>query len=67
MTLDPYPRYRWIIQGAVMAVAAVAIGTSVMAAVVRIEPARQAPEPAPVEAAGERDTPVKASRIARGR
>ena len=48
-----------------MAVAAVAIGTSVMAAVARIEPARQAPEPAPLEAAGERDTPVKSSRVAR--
>ena len=66
MTLDPFPRYRWIIQGAVTAVAAVAIGTSVMAAVARMEPARQAPEPAPLEAAGKRDVPVKSWHVARG-
>jgi len=67
MTLDPYPRYRWILQGAVTAVAAVAIGTSVVAAVARIEPARQPPEPVPLEAAGENDAPVKSWRVARGR
>jgi hypothetical protein len=49
-----------------MAVAAVAIGTSIMAAVARMEPARQPPEPASLEAAGERDVPVESWHVARG-
>lgn len=67
MSLDPFPRRRWLIQAFASAVAAVAIGTAVMAALSRIEPTQQAPEPPPIEAADEARQQGKSLQVARGR
>jgi hypothetical protein len=67
MSLDPFPRWRWLIQAFVSVVAAVAIGTAVMAALARIEPTQQAPEPPPIEAVGEASRQGKSLQVARGR
>jgi hypothetical protein len=66
LSLDPYPRRRWLLQAVVTAVAAVAVGTAVMAAVARIEPAPQPPEPAPLEATGREDLQGTSLQVASG-
>ena len=66
LSLDPFPRRRWLIQAVVTAVATVAVGTAVMAAVARIEPAPQPPEPATLEATGREDLQGTSLQVASG-